>query len=229
MKTEIMAKPIKIDRQLSFSDIAILFKKKVSIRDWITFTKKLSLMLNTGVPLLKSLEIISANQSSRTLRDNWLGIKDRIAKGYQLSEVLKNIKPEPPLFLISMVSAGEHTGSLARSLERAAEELEKAETFKRKIIGTVTYPLLLLLAVIAVFFSLRNWVLPVYEKLYTGFNAELPFLSKAVFICRAVAISAFFRAVSVLEPYLGTAIAANTDRIMTTIMISTRVKPAVRL
>ncbi|MDA8226278.1 MAG: type II secretion system F family protein [Desulfitobacterium hafniense] len=170
--------PVKIRHQLSLS---ASFNQGVSVRDWIRFARKLSLMLEAGIPLLKSLEIITANQGDLH-QDDWLLLKERISGGYQLSEALQLMNPPPPLFLRSMVMAGEHTGNLVRCIEKAADELEKAESFRRKLVEAVTYPLLLLLGIMSVFFVLGNWVLPIYERLFAGFDAELPVLTRAIFV-----------------------------------------------
>ncbi|HWQ89271.1 MAG TPA: type II secretion system F family protein [Desulfitobacteriaceae bacterium] len=150
---------------------------------WAVFTRRLSVALEAGIPLLKALDIISVHVSGKNNEIQWQGVKEQIQRGSSIAEALQIVTPAPSLFIKSMVKAGEKTGTLAKTLSEVAEDLEQECLFQRKIQSALAYPSFLAGAVICVIFVLSLWVLPTYEKLFSGLGTQLPYLTMVIFAC----------------------------------------------
>jgi type IV pilus assembly protein PilC len=151
---------------------------------WAVFTRRLAIVLEAGIPLLKALDIISIKVSAgKNQRIQWQGVREQIQRGSSIAEALKIVNPAPSLYIESMVRAGEKTGTLANTLSEIADDLEQECLFQRKIRAALAYPLLLLGAFFCVIFVLSLWVLPTYEKLFTSLGTQLPYMTLVIFTC----------------------------------------------
>lgn len=151
-------------------------------RVWSHFIRKLAALLESGIPLLSALEIITQQENHRKVKQLWQNLRDTVATGIDLSEAIMTLHPSPPVYVQAMIKAGERSGELARILGVLADELEQEEYFSRRIQSSLTYPLTLFWAVLGVMYALGNWVLPIYEKLFDGFGAELPRMTRFIFM-----------------------------------------------
>ncbi len=113
----------------------------------------------------------------------WQGVKEQIQRGSSIAEALQIVTPPPSLYILSMVKAGEKTGTIGNTLSEVADDLEQECLFQRKILAALTYPLFLSGAVICVTFALSLWILPTYEKLFASLGTQLPFLTVVIFAC----------------------------------------------
>ncbi|HWQ70861.1 MAG TPA: type II secretion system F family protein [Desulfitobacteriaceae bacterium] len=153
-------------------------------RQWAVFTRRLAIVLEAGIPLLKALDIISFQVSAgKNHLLQWQGVKEQIQRGSSIAEALQIVTPPPSLYILSMVKAGEKTGTIGNTLSEVADDLEQECLFQRKILAALTYPLFLSGAVICVTFALSLWILPTYEKLFASLGTQLPFLTVVIFAC----------------------------------------------
>ncbi|HWQ41036.1 MAG TPA: type II secretion system F family protein [Desulfosporosinus sp.] len=149
---------------------------------WSHFTRRLATLLEAGIPLLQALEIMTLHEEKLTFQmEQWQSIKERVEEGNDLSEAMSLLKPSPTAFVLSMIKAGEYTGALGKVLSDVADELEQEHVYRKKIKAALSYPILLLVAVVVVLCVLSVWVLPMYEKLFIGMGAELPMLTQVIF------------------------------------------------
>ena len=150
---------------------------------WFFFARRLATLLEAGIPLLQALEIMTSHERKQTLEQElWKSIKEQVESGSDLSEALSNINSSPNSFVLSMIKAGEYTGSLGKVLSEVADELEQEQELQKKIKAALAYPLLLSLGVVVVLYVLSVWVLPMYEKLFLSIGStELPFMTKVIF------------------------------------------------
>jgi type IV pilus assembly protein PilC len=148
------------------------------------FARRLSILLEAGIPLLQALEIMTVQEEKSTFRlKQWQSIKKRVAEGSDLSEAMSLLNPAPNSFVLAMIKAGEYTGSLGKTLSEVAEESDQEYIYQQKLKGALAYPMLLLFAMVIVLYVLSVWVLPMYEKLFMGIGAELPLLTRVIFAC----------------------------------------------
>jgi len=151
---------------------------------WGNFARRLAVLLEAGIPLLQALEIMILHEEKLTFQQEQVKlIKERVEEGSDLSEAVSQLNPSPNSFVLSMIKAGEFTGSLGKVLSEVADELDQEYAYQKKIKAALAYPLFLLSAVVVVLGVLSVWVLPMYEKLFISLGAELPFLTGVIFAC----------------------------------------------
>lgn len=149
---------------------------------WGNFARRLTTLLEAGIPLVQALEIMSLQEGkSPSQQVLWKGIKQRVEAGHDLSEALSFLQPSPAPFVLSMIKAGEYTGTLGKVLGEVADELEQEQLYRQKLIGALAYPMLLFLTMIIVLSVLAIWVIPIYQNFFTGMDADLPFLTQFIF------------------------------------------------
>ncbi|WP_068963428.1 type II secretion system F family protein [Desulfosporosinus sp. BG] len=151
---------------------------------WGQFARRLATLLEAGIPLLQALEIMSFHEAKLTFQlEQWKSIKERVEEGSDLSEAMSLLNPPPNAFVLSMIKAGEHTGTMGKVLSEVADESDQEYVYQKKIKAALAYPLLLFFAVVIVLYVLSVWVLPMYQKLFIGMGVELPFLTRVIFAC----------------------------------------------
>ncbi|MHB8075019.1 type II secretion system F family protein [Desulfosporosinus fructosivorans] len=149
---------------------------------WSHFARRLATLLEAGIPLLQALEIMTFHEEKLTFpMEQWKNIKERVEEGSDLSEAISRQNQSPNSFVLSMIKAGEYTGTLGKVLSDVADELDQENVYQKKIKAALAYPILLLFAVVVVLYVLSVWVLPMYEKLFISMGAELPFLTQVIF------------------------------------------------
>lgn len=154
--------------------------KKIKPGDITVFSRQLATMIEAGIPLVQSFDIVAKGQSNQRMKVLINEIKHDIETGLTLSEAL--IK-HPAYFnelFCNLVDAGEKSGSLDIMLDKVATYKEKIETIKKKIKKALTYPMAVLVVACIVTAGLLMFVVPQFESLFKGFGADLPALTKAV-------------------------------------------------
>ncbi len=145
--------------------------------DWVYFTRHLATVLGAGIPLTQGLTILAAHAATRTKREHWQLVREQVDGGCPLSETIQ----EAPLFVRSMVQAGEKTRAYASVLAEVADELEYDRRFRNRMKTALAYPSLLSGTFVLVFWVLAVWVLPMYKQLFDGLEVDLPYLTRAIF------------------------------------------------
>lgn len=166
-----------------------LFKLKDRFRrthitqdDLMLFCRQLATLLGSGVSILKSLDIISKQVSSRRLYKVLEEVKKNTEGGVSLHEA---ISKHPKVFSelwVNLIESGEASGNLAIVLDRLANHLEKIAAFKRKIISSIMYPIILLIVGLGALLFLTVKIVPTFAELFRGFNIDLPFLTRILIL-----------------------------------------------
>lgn len=155
------------------------FEKKVDLRTKINFTKQLSILLRSGVPLLQSLELL-IDQFEGRFKRVLVNIKDGVKSGESLASQLANYPKIFPKVYVQLVKAGEASGKLDNLLDRLTSYLEKTEETEKKIKKAMAYPLLVLsfagLAVVGMLTILVPRITDMFSKLKKDLPAPTEFL-----------------------------------------------------
>lgn len=163
--------------------------KKITPGDIAVFTRQLSTMLNSGVPLVQAFEIIGRGHENPSMRKLVMAIKDDVESGTALSEALGKHPLHFDELVCNLVNAGEQAGVLDTLLDKIATYKEKTESIKKKIRKALFYPTAVLVVAFAVTAILLIFVVPQFESLFRGFGADLPAFTRMV-----LNLSDFFRA-----------------------------------
>jgi len=172
--TSIKAKPKDM-----FENIG-LFQPKVTGRDVVIFTRQLSTMIDAGLPLVQSLEILANQQPNPTFKKVLREIKSDVETGTTFAEAMKR---HPQVFdnlFCNMIEAGEIGGILDTILSRLATFMEKSMTLKKKVKGAFTYPVICLCISVVILGVILIFVVPTFEKMFADFNAALPLPTQIV-------------------------------------------------
>lgn len=162
--------------------------KKITQGDITIFSRQLATMIESGIPLIQSFDIVSKGQTNTRLKTLIETVKSDVETGLTLAEsLLKHPAYFNELFC-NLVDAGEKSGSLEVMLNKIATYKEKIETIKKKIKKALTYPVAVIIVALIVTAGLLIFVVPQFESLFKGFGADLPAMTKAV-----VSMSKFFQ------------------------------------
>jgi type IV pilus assembly protein PilC len=155
--------------------------KRVKTKDKVLFSRQLATLLNAGLPLLQSLRNVNAQTTSKQLK---IVIGQIVADVEGGSTLAASMGKHPEVFnqvYLSLIAAGETSGTLDAALERLANQQEKDADIISKIRGAMIYPLIILLVMTAVVGFMIVKVLPQVKDLYTSIpGADLPFITVAL-------------------------------------------------
>lgn len=153
---------------------------RITIDDMIVFARQLATLLDAGVTLLRSFDVVSKQIESRSLLKIAKEVKQDIAGGSTFRDALAKHPKVFSDFWVHMVETGEASGALPAALGQLADYLESAAAMRRKVVSALMYPILLsgmsVLAVIV--FSV--WIIPIFSQVFATFNVELPFITVLV-------------------------------------------------
>lgn len=157
-------------------------KKSDQHRIWADITRRLSLLLEAGIPLLLAINILEKQSKGlRSTRLAWGQVKEELEAGAEFSEALIFVVPPPTPYISAMVQAGERAGKLPEVLEDLSRELMDEHNYRRKLKGALAYPAFLLVLTFGILYGLSLLVLPVYEQIFLSMGAELSFLTRVIF------------------------------------------------
>lgn len=155
-------------------------KHAVKRKDITLFTRQLSTMLASGVPVVQSLQLIAENNTKAEMKSILHQVCLSIEAGTQLSKALSTSCSHFDSFYIDLIATGEETGSLAQAFARLAEYREKSDALRSKVIKAMIYPSMVFLVAITVTILMLTFVIPEFENIFKGFGAELPWFTQQV-------------------------------------------------
>lgn len=161
-------------------EIPFLKKKKVPVRDLSVFCRQFSSLLKAGVSIINALEMLSEQTENKKLKAAILNTLSGVEKGETLSSAMKMSGDAYPSLMLSMVAAGEASGSLEKSIDRMGEQFEKSAKLQGLVKKAAMYPIMLGLVAIGVIVVLMVMVIPSFESMFDQLGSELPFMTKLV-------------------------------------------------
>lgn len=168
--------PVKVwkPRDFSLGKLLHLGKKKPRLEDMILVTRNLSTLYRAGIPILRSLEIISEQYEENVLGEILLEIRDDMERGEHLSESMANHPAAFSGIYVASVRAAEASGKLDVVLDRLAEAAEQEMVTREEVKKALRYPLTVMCAIAAAFVILTTFVIPRFAQFYSTYGAELP-------------------------------------------------------
>jgi type IV pilus assembly protein PilC len=159
----------------------------VARKQLVTFTRQLSTLQDAGLPILRSLQILEDQQKPGLLKAIIGGVVDEVEGGGTLSDAMAKYPKAFDKLYVNMVAAGEAGGVLDLILSRLADFMEKAAKLKKKVIGAMIYPAVVISIAVGVVSMIMIFVIPKFEDIFKDFKAELPAVTKLL-----LAISRWF-------------------------------------
>lgn len=155
-------------------------KTKIKPKDIAVFSRQLSTMMNSGVPLVQAFDIIGRGHANKGMQSLMTSIRTDIESGTNLSDALRKHPFQFDDLFCNLVSAGEHAGILDNILDKIATYKEKTEAIKGKIKKAMFYPAAVIVVAIIITIILMVAVIPQFAQMFSGFGAELPALTRLV-------------------------------------------------
>lgn len=150
------------------------FKKKVKQRSIAIFTRQLATMIDAGLPLVQSLEILASQQDDKLFQNIMRQIREDVEGGSTFAGALKKHPATFDELYTNLVVAGEEGGILDTILTRLANYIEKAEALKKKVKSALVYPATIVGVAVIVVMILMIFVIPVFETMFKSAGQNLP-------------------------------------------------------
>ncbi|MDQ3015012.1 MAG: type II secretion system F family protein [bacterium] len=152
----------------------------IKFHDKITFTKNLSSMIDAGLPLSRALAVIEKQTRNKKFKSVITALITSVSQGHTLSDSMQQYPKVFQPLMISMVHAGEESGSLAQSLRIVATQMENSYQLMKKIRGALMYPMVILFAMVIIGFFMLTYVVPTLSATFKDLGGELPMSTRFV-------------------------------------------------
>jgi type IV pilus assembly protein PilC len=166
--------PTKVTSKGKELRISLPFGKKVKQRSVAVFTRQLATMIDAGLPLVQSLEILSQQQEGKVFKGILREIREDVEGGSTFAGALKKHPTTFNDLYTNLVVAGEEGGILDNILNRLANYIEKAEALKKKVKSALVYPATIVGVAVIVVMILMIFVIPVFETMFKSAGQSLP-------------------------------------------------------
>ncbi|HEX9395855.1 MAG TPA: type II secretion system F family protein [Burkholderiales bacterium] len=163
-----------------------LFQPAVTIVDQMLFSRQMYTLLKAGVPILRALAGLEESTSNPTLKAVVADLRASLDSGRELSAAMRRHPRVFSPFYVSLVRVGETTGMLENVFLRLFEHLEFEKEIRERIKSALRYPMFVVAAMAIALVIVNIVVIPAFAKLFAGFNAQLPLMTRIV-----IAISNF--------------------------------------
>src|ERR1700712_5283952 len=140
----------------------------------VTFTRQLSTLQDAGLPILRSLQILEQQQRPGLVKAIVGGVSDEVEGGGTLSDAMTKYPKAFDKLYTNMINAGEAGGVLDLILSRLADFMEKAAKLKKKAIGAMIYPAVVITIAVGVVTMIMIFVIPKFKQIFLDFKLDLP-------------------------------------------------------
>lgn len=159
---------------------SISFFNTVNTQEKINFARNLGSMISAGLAMSRALNVMERQTKNKELKKVLISLQKDISEGKTLSQAMSSFKNIfSPLF-ISMVSAGEQSGSLADALRIVSLQMDKMYALQRRVRGAMMYPAIIFLAMILVAVLMLTYIVPTLMKTFTELKLDLPNSTKFI-------------------------------------------------
>jgi type IV pilus assembly protein PilC len=173
---EIKAVSLNLRREITIPGIT----DRVALKDVALMSRQLATMVAAGLTLVRALGVLADQIESKPLREAMLQVRQEVEQGSSLSTALEKLpKVFPPLY-IAMVRAGEVGGQLDSVLLKLSSTLEKQVELRQKVRSAMAYPAIVFCAVIVIVTAMMIFIVPIFKRLFTSLNGQLPLPTRIV-------------------------------------------------
>ena len=169
-----------LNQKLNFSRFSELIETRPGIKDKAVFASKMAALVNAGVPIVRSIDLMAGQQKLPMFKRALESISLEVNQGTSLGEALRRWPKVFDKLTIAMVEAGEAGGVLDESLKRLAKLLEDNAKLQNQIKGAMGYPVAVLFIAVAVFLGMTIFIIPTFAGIFDGLGAELPWFTQAM-------------------------------------------------
>jgi type IV pilus assembly protein PilC len=184
---------------LRLGDFLPRFGKTVSTEHFLLFNQELLALVRAGLPIVQSFDIMLERQKNLRFREVLNDIREKLTSGIALSDAFATYGDMfPPIYSTSL-RAGERSGDLEGVLRRFLKYQKMIVSLRKKVIGALVYPAVLVTMSSAMIFVMLTFVIPKFAEFFTGFGAELPwFTALMIRVATGLRHNVFFAAILIV-------------------------------
>ncbi len=153
---------------------------RFSLQDQILFTKRLGMILRSGMPIMEGLHMMGEESRTKSSAFIYRSLAIDVSNGQTLSHSLNKFPAVFGEFGINIIKIGERSGTLHENLEYLAGELKRKQTLKRKVVGALVYPAVIVCATIGITVMLTVYIFPKIVPIFASVKADLPLSTRAL-------------------------------------------------
>lgn len=151
------------------------------------FTSQFAVLIDAGLPVVRSLKVLGKQQKEGTFKYVIEDVSDSVEQGSTLSEALGNHPRVFDRLYVNMIKAGEAGGILDTILQRLADFMEKAQRLKKKVIGAMIYPIIVMSVAVMILTGIMIFVIPAFEKMFKEQGMSLHWMTASlIFVSHAL-------------------------------------------
>jgi len=154
------------------------FSPQVLHVDILLFTRQLYTLMKAGVPIMRALAGLQESSGNPAMKSLLGSLRESLDSGRELSVSLARHPRIFTPFYLAMVRVGEMTGRLEEVLLRLFDHMEFERFMREQVKSALRYPSFVILAMVAAMFVVNIWVIPAFAKVFSGFGAELPLMTR---------------------------------------------------
>lgn len=151
--------------------------KKLGLQDRMDFTSTLQILAQSGIPIIESLMFIENDAAKLKVRLVARELRRQIMQGATFADTIAKYPNQFGQIYVGLVKAGEDSGELEKTLQRLLELLTKEANIRGKVIGTLMYPMFVIILAIIIVLVMLMFVFPVFKEMFDGMGKELPWIT----------------------------------------------------
>lgn len=155
-----------------------LFAPRVTHLDIMLFTRQLYTLMKAGVPIMRALMGLQESSANPAMKKTLAEIRESLDSGRELSLALARHPNAFSPFYLAMIRVGEMTGRLEEVLLRLFDHMEFERFMREQVKAALRYPMFVIAAMIVALVVVNLWVIPAFAKVFAGFGAELPLMTR---------------------------------------------------
>ncbi len=175
--------PLEVKQAKSKEDVnrgGFSFGRGLSARDLALVTRQLATLVQAALPIEEALRAAAAQSTSAKIKSMLLAVRARVMEGHSLAAALREYPSAFPELYRATVAAGEHAGHLGLVLDQLADYTDQRQQSRQKIQLALLYPVILMVASLAIVVLLLGYVVPDVVKVFVNTGQELPALTRGL-------------------------------------------------
>ena len=168
--------------EIGDEDGEVKSEKRIRLKDkdLAMMCSQFSIILSSGLPIVRCIEMISAQSRNKTMAKMLLRVAEDVDAGYSMASAFEKNAPALPRTFIETVRAGEESGALEICFKRLYKYYDKSAKMKQKLVSAMTYPAIVILVAIVVFIIIMAVAVPMFIKTFEQLGIDLPMITKAM-------------------------------------------------
>ena len=154
--------------------------QKLGLQDRMDFTSTMQILAQAGIPIIESLMFIENDAAKLKVRLVAQELRRQIMAGATFADTIAKYPEQFGQIYIGLVKAGEDSGELEKTLQRLLELLTKQANIRGKVIGTLMYPMFVIILAVIIVLVMLMFVFPVFKDMFDNMGRELPWITQTL-------------------------------------------------